>query len=440
MIRPRTLLLLALTLALVLAPAGASAQSPAGTAFTYQGQLSQAGSPVTGTCDFQFSLWDAASAGNQVGPAANQTLGVDGGLFIALLDFGDSWSGGEQRWLEIAVRCPAGSGSYTTLTPRQEIAPAPYAIWAAHVPWSGITSMPSGFSDGVDNSVGDGICDYAVRGVISGALACGDAVTSLTVDSSLSASSSVGSVTLGIQPTYTQRRVSGTCPSGQSIRAVAIDGTVTCESVSLDEIGDPAASVDWDFGSYSLYVTGTTYLNGIKNPDITGVIAGTGLGGGGTSDSVTIYADTDYLQRRVSSSCALGAITSVATDGTVICGGEFAWATYGALAANIAANTTPFIATIPGTVTARTWMQTYFVATTNNVSNYWTIALQYGTSNTNIATFTTASAGAGVWGQNSASFAQSLTASNRYLLVAVTKTGSPGNLYIAGPHVTYTAP
>ena len=39
-------------------------RSPLGTygsAFTYQGQLRDAGGPVNATCDLQFKLWDAAA-------------------------------------------------------------------------------------------------------------------------------------------------------------------------------------------------------------------------------------------------------------------------------------------------------------------------------------------------------------------------------------------
>ncbi|MCZ6445365.1 MAG: hypothetical protein O6758_04180, partial [Planctomycetota bacterium] len=38
---------------------GAAGVTPAGTVFTYQGQLDQGGLRVNSTCDFEFSLWDA---------------------------------------------------------------------------------------------------------------------------------------------------------------------------------------------------------------------------------------------------------------------------------------------------------------------------------------------------------------------------------------------
>jgi len=100
-----------------------------GTAFTYQGYLRQSGTPVNANHDFQFSLWTAVSGGSQVG--ATQTLtnvSVQNGLFTVALDFGSVWDGSD-RFLQIAVR-PAGSGSYTTLSPRVKINPTPYAIRA----------------------------------------------------------------------------------------------------------------------------------------------------------------------------------------------------------------------------------------------------------------------------------------------------------------------
>jgi len=125
----------------------ASAQ---GTAFTYQGFLRQGGNPANGNYDFQFSLWTALSGGTQVGTTQTLTsVSVQNGLFTVILDFGAVWDGSD-RYLQVAVR-PAGSDSYTTLTPRVKINSTPYAIWALSVPWGGIIGIPAGFADGIDN-------------------------------------------------------------------------------------------------------------------------------------------------------------------------------------------------------------------------------------------------------------------------------------------------
>lgn len=101
-----------------------------GTSFTYQGGLSTAGGPVTGACDFRFGLFDAATGGSQIGLVIQNGVSVTNGLFIVSLDFGANAFNGLDRFLETSVRCPAGSGSYTTLTPRQRVAPTPYAMVA----------------------------------------------------------------------------------------------------------------------------------------------------------------------------------------------------------------------------------------------------------------------------------------------------------------------
>lgn len=105
------------------------AQSPE---FTYQGQLTTNGVPVEGAYDFEFRLFDDPSAGNQLsGVDSLDDVLVSGGVFTVTLDFGDTSFDGNPRWLEIAVRPGASTNGYTTLSPRQPITAAPYAIQAA---------------------------------------------------------------------------------------------------------------------------------------------------------------------------------------------------------------------------------------------------------------------------------------------------------------------
>jgi hypothetical protein len=100
-----------------------------GTVFTYQGFLKVSGNPANANYDFQFSLWTAALGGTPIGATLTvPNVPVQNGLFTVSLDFGNVWDGSD-RYLQIAVR-PAGSGSYTTLSPRVKINPTPYAIRA----------------------------------------------------------------------------------------------------------------------------------------------------------------------------------------------------------------------------------------------------------------------------------------------------------------------
>ncbi len=101
-----------------------------GTAFTYQGRLNSGAGPATGIYDFSFSLYNVASGGSAVtGPVTVSATGVTNGLFLATLDFGAGWFTGNNYWLDISVRTN-GAGSFTELTPRQPLTPAPYAIMA----------------------------------------------------------------------------------------------------------------------------------------------------------------------------------------------------------------------------------------------------------------------------------------------------------------------
>lgn len=97
--------------------------APVSTSFTYQGELRQADTPFSGNVDVTFRLFDAASGGAQVGAALGvPALAVADGRFTVDLDFGVVFDG-QARWLEIEV-------DGTTLTPRQPLNAAPYALYA----------------------------------------------------------------------------------------------------------------------------------------------------------------------------------------------------------------------------------------------------------------------------------------------------------------------
>lgn len=102
------------------------------TAFTYQGRLNDGASPATGIYDLQFTIYDAASGGNAVaGPITHSPVSVTNGLFTTTLDFGGGVFTGDARWLDLAVKTN-GAATFTALTARQPLTPAPYAIFAAN--------------------------------------------------------------------------------------------------------------------------------------------------------------------------------------------------------------------------------------------------------------------------------------------------------------------
>ncbi len=116
-------------LALLNVLSGVSQAASLGTAFTYQGRLSDGGQPANGSYDLRLAVYDAASGPAQVGhTVTNGAVAVTDGLFTTTLDFGIDVFTGNARWLEMGVRTN-GSGEFYMLSPRQALTPAPYALY-----------------------------------------------------------------------------------------------------------------------------------------------------------------------------------------------------------------------------------------------------------------------------------------------------------------------
>ncbi|MEM1178074.1 MAG: hypothetical protein AAGM22_07015 [Acidobacteriota bacterium] len=227
-----------------LAVAGSAGASPLGTAFTYQGQLTEDGVAVTGLYDFEVRLYDAEQGGAQFGAPATVIDGpVDGGLFSLELDFGQLvFETDESLWLEVATR-PAGAGVYTELSPRQTLRPAPYALRSQSQAWSGLTGTPPGFADGVDDdTLAELACAVDELAVWSGsswtcaAAGTGDITSVLPGPGcGITGGATAGDAELCLSFATVQRRVTGTCPAGGAIREIREDGTVAC---TVPEPGD----------------------------------------------------------------------------------------------------------------------------------------------------------------------------------------------------------
>lgn len=279
----RTLLIAVAAVATLVAVAAvaSSARAEVPAMLPVEGYLTAAdGTPIDGPTTLRFSLYAGASDATAL-YSEEIVATVTKGFFAVYL--------GEVSPLSLAIirDAPAlylgmGVMNEAELTPRVLLATMPFAAVAEYCKdaetvngasaadfalaahrhsWSDLDDVPADLADGDQNTT---------YGAGNGLVLTGN---SFSVD-----------------PGSVQSRVTGTCPSGQSIRAVAQDGSVTCQ---VDQVG-----------------IGT----------ITGVTAGTGMTGGGTSGTVTVAADTNFLQRRVSISCPAGSsIRAIDATGNVTC-------------------------------------------------------------------------------------------------------------------------
>ena len=130
------------------------------SAINYQGELRVNDVPADGIFDFQFELFNAASAGAQVAsPVLLENVGVNEGIFSVDLDFGFLPFDGAALWVEIGVRDGASSGGFQGLAPRQRVAAAPYSLHAVKAEM--VETVPP--HDHIGDNWFDSVDDYMLR-------------------------------------------------------------------------------------------------------------------------------------------------------------------------------------------------------------------------------------------------------------------------------------
>lgn len=255
---------------------GGLARAEVGTRFTYQGFLEDGGQPKTGAIDLRVQAFDVATDGAPISaaPVQLESVPVAGGVFTVSLDFGDSVFLGNPVFLEIAIREDAEGGAgtpsgFTTLAPRQELTPTPYALRAASVSMDavagaeianasitgadiapasiGASRLVTSGSDGVQRRASGSCAAGQAMATLaeSGAPVCITVATDVLVaaGSGLTRSrASNGAITLGLDANSGQTQVHGRCEDGQAaLSAINADGSVQCTYIDAPTPVAPVA-------------------------------------------------------------------------------------------------------------------------------------------------------------------------------------------------------
>jgi len=192
----------------------AQAIDDANTILSYQGQIiasstNNAIDDANTILSMTFTLFSTNSGGGAMaGPITNSVTVNSNGLFYTTLNFGSNIFNGSAAYLEVAVATNV-SGTFTTLSPRQPITPAPQAYYAGSAGTAAVATTAASFSGPVSGDVSGTQGATVVTSVggqpaanIASATVAANAATSANVPNTIVArdgtgSFSAGSVTLG---------------------------------------------------------------------------------------------------------------------------------------------------------------------------------------------------------------------------------------------------
>jgi len=315
-----------------------------GTAFTYQGRLNDGSRPATGIYDLRFTIYDAATNGSGVaGPITNSTTAISNGLFTVALDFGAGPFAGAARWIEIGVRTNGGGG-FITLSPRQPVAPSPYALYAGSA-----TTLESGGLRGLQViALSPGASYSNVVDIVGGSpvnAASGYAATVTGGGATINGfpfpnivAADMGTIGGGAYNTVFSGY--GTVAGGWNNQAIGLQSCTVSGGFQNTASGD-AATVSGGIENTASGKAST--ISGGRLNTASGV--GSFIGGGGV-DQTTQPGNTASGDVSV---VAGGINNTAANYAAVVGGGQYNWAGYGSTVAGGVGNTASvFFATVSG--------------------------------------------------------------------------------------------
>ncbi len=313
---------LALLLSLALAASAHAAGTPPTISFV--ARLADGGTPITGAHDLVLALFDAQTGGTQVWTESRTGVQIpaDGLLYLDLgsvTPLDANVFAGAKRYLEVTI-----DGQITT--PRIVIESTPYAIRSGEATHAGdsdtLGTHPASFYQArVSNACSSGSAIASIDA--TGSVTC-QPVPTYTAGAGLSLSGTTSSV----DPTMEQARVTGVCSSG-AIATISATGAVTCLSAG-NGLAYTTGQFVVDFTTTQHAIAPCTAGSLLSSADSAGTATCYAPGAGIQFNAGTKAWDvnTTTVQKRVTGTCAVGsAITAIAADGTVTCGGSTTFAT-----------------------------------------------------------------------------------------------------------------